>query len=141
MKPATKAKARKKSGSLVNGGWKRGLAVEPNGGVADLFVLFGLLFRRRQAFEALQELFLGHAFDRNLGVVGIDAGAGRADQGHGIGLRFVDFDEFCSECTSSSRKSSGEMVESAISRSDTTGFLSLSRSIVSCEPDEIIRAR
>src|SRR3954447_4431174 len=33
------------------------------------------------------------------------------------------------------------MVESAISRSDTTGFLSLSRSIVSCEPDEIIRAR
>src|SRR5229473_8086325 len=33
------------------------------------------------------------------------------------------------------------MVESAISRSETTGFLSLSRSIVSCEPDEIIRAR
>src|SRR3984885_5740281 len=33
------------------------------------------------------------------------------------------------------------MVESAISRSDTTGFLSLSRSTVSCDPDEIIRAR
>src|SRR6266481_3784416 len=33
------------------------------------------------------------------------------------------------------------MVESAISRSETTGFLSLSRSTVSCEPDEIIRAR
>src|SRR5229473_6841764 len=33
------------------------------------------------------------------------------------------------------------MVESAISRNDTTGFLSLSRSTVSCEPDEIIRAR
>src|SRR5216684_6449715 len=48
---------------------------------------------------------------------------------------------FCSECTNSSRKSSGEIVESAISRSDTTGFLSLSRSIVSCEPDEIMRAR
>jgi hypothetical protein len=41
-----------------------------------LFVLFGLLFRRRQAFEALQELFLGHALDRDLGVVGIDAGPG-----------------------------------------------------------------
>src|SRR4051812_39931898 len=48
---------------------------------------------------------------------------------------------FCRECTSSSRKSSGEIEESAISRSDTTGFLSLSRSTVSCEPDEIIRAR
>src|SRR5712672_889282 len=33
------------------------------------------------------------------------------------------------------------MVESAISRNDTTGFLSLSRSTVSCDPDEIIRAR
>src|ERR1700743_3277550 len=33
------------------------------------------------------------------------------------------------------------MVESAISRSETTGFLSLSRSTVSCEPDEIMRAR
>src|SRR5450755_2509151 len=33
------------------------------------------------------------------------------------------------------------MVESAISRNDTTGFLSLSRSTVSCEPDDIIRAR
>src|SRR5947209_1855186 len=32
---------------------------------------------------------------------------------------------FCREWTNSSRKSSGEMVESAISRSDTTGFLSL----------------
>src|SRR3954454_23190942 len=48
---------------------------------------------------------------------------------------------FCRECTSSSRKSSGEIEESAISRSDTTGFLSLSRSTVSCDPDEIIRAR
>ena len=48
---------------------------------------------------------------------------------------------FCSECTSSSLRSSGEIVCSAISRSETTGFLSLSRSIVSCEPDEIIRAR
>src|SRR5260370_39103376 len=33
------------------------------------------------------------------------------------------------------------MVESAISRNETTGFLLLSRSTVSCEPDEIILAR
>src|SRR4051794_2671598 len=45
-----------------------------------LFVLFGLLFRRREALKALEQFFLGHAFDRDLGVVGIDAGAGRADQ-------------------------------------------------------------
>src|SRR6266436_6596920 len=48
---------------------------------------------------------------------------------------------FCRECTSSSRRSSGEIEESAISRSETTGFLSLSRTTVSCDPDEIIRAR
>ena len=60
---------------------------------SGLFVLFGLLFRRRQALKALQEFFLGHALDRDLGVVGIDAGAGRADQRHGIGLWLVDLDE------------------------------------------------
>src|SRR6185369_6095748 len=48
---------------------------------------------------------------------------------------------FCKEWTSSSLRSSGEMVVSAISRNATTGFLSLSRSIVICEPDEIMRAR
>jgi len=62
--------------------------------VDGLLVLFGLLFRRRQAFEALQKLLLGHALDRDLGIVGIDAGACRPDQRHGIGLRFVNFDEF-----------------------------------------------
>src|SRR5258708_3864610 len=62
--------------------------------VDGLLVLFGLLFRRRQAFEALQKLLLGHALNRDLGVVGIDAGACRPDQRHGIRLRFVDFDEF-----------------------------------------------
>ena len=35
----------------------------------------------------------------------------------------------------------GRSMKSAISRSETTGFLSLSRSTVSCDPDEIIRAR
>ena len=33
-------------------------------------------------------------FGGDLGVVGIDAGAGRADQRHGIGLWLVDLDEF-----------------------------------------------
>jgi hypothetical protein len=33
------------------------------------------------------------------------------------------------------------MVLSAISRSATTGFLSLSRSMVICEPDDTMRAR
>src|SRR5205809_7233415 len=62
-------------------------------GCSGLLVLFGLFFRRRQAFQALEELFLGHALDRDLGVVGIDAGASRADQRHGIGLWLVDLDE------------------------------------------------
>src|ERR1700741_5287673 len=59
----------------------------------NLLVLFGLLFRRSQALQALQKLLLGHPLDRNLGVVGIDAGAGRTDQRHGIRLGLVDFDE------------------------------------------------
>src|SRR5262249_61722357 len=41
----------------------------------------------------------------------------------------------------SSLRSPGDTVVSAISRKATTGFLSLSRSTVICEPDEIIRAR
>ena len=58
-----------------------------------LLVLFGLLFRRRQAFQTLEQLFLGHALDSNFGVVGIDAGTRRPDQGNRIGLRLVDLDE------------------------------------------------
>ena len=68
--------------------------VTPDIKANGLFVLFGLLFRRRQAFETLQKFLLGHALDGNLGIVSIDAGACRPDQGHGIRLRFVDFDEF-----------------------------------------------
>src|SRR5689334_11514100 len=41
----------------------------------------------------------------------------------------------------SSLRSPGDTVVSAISRKATTGFLSLSRSTVICDPDEIIRAR
>jgi hypothetical protein len=42
--------------------------------VKGLFhVLFRRLFRRRQAFQALEQLFLGHAVSGDLGIVGIDA--------------------------------------------------------------------
>src|SRR5262249_49410641 len=50
----------------------------------------GLLLGRRQAFEALEQLFLGHPVGGHLGVDGIDAGAGGADQRHSLGLRLVD---------------------------------------------------
>jgi len=74
------------------------LHVLPNGTTADVaffggFVLFGLLLRRSQAFEPLQQLFLGHPLHCDLGVVGIDAGAGRADQRHGIGFGLIDLHE------------------------------------------------
>ena len=88
VKMSTKAKARTNVRAFEQ--IRRVLDLQNEG----LFVLFGLLFRRRQALEALQQLFLGHALDRDFGVVGIDAGAGRADQGHGIGLGLVDLDEF-----------------------------------------------
>ena len=41
-----------------------------------LGVLFRHFFRRRQAFEALEQLFFGHPVGRYLRVVRIDAGAG-----------------------------------------------------------------
>src|SRR5207237_4344148 len=59
----------------------------------DLLVLLGLLLRRREAFEALQELLFGHALNGNFGIVGIDARAGGTDQRHRIGFRLVDLDE------------------------------------------------
>src|ERR1700722_7458826 len=55
----------------------------PAVGAGRLFFLFGLLFRRGEPLQALEELFLGHALDRDLGIVGIDRGAGRADQRDG----------------------------------------------------------
>src|SRR5690606_19331972 len=48
---------------------------------------------------------------------------------------------FCSEWISSSRRSSGAMAPSPISRSATTGFLSLSRATVIGAPAAIMRAR
>src|SRR6478609_5837562 len=102
-----------------------------------LLVLFRLLFRRRQALEALQKFLFGHALDGHLGVVGIDAGSGRADQRHGIGLGLVDLDELL--------QGMHEFFLQILRRNrgfgDFTGFLSLSRSTVSCDPDEIMRAR
>src|SRR5450830_2028964 len=48
---------------------------------------------------------------------------------------------FCKLWIKSSFRSPGDTVVSAISRNATTGFLSLSRSTVICDPDEIMRAR
>src|SRR3954465_6230054 len=59
----------------------------------DLLVFLGLFFRRREAFEALQELLFGHALNGNFGIVRIDAGASGTDQRHRVGLGLVDFDE------------------------------------------------
>ena len=92
MKTSTKAKAR--TNVRAFGESRSGLATTRGSNWHGLLVLFGLLFRGRKALEALQKLLLGHALDRDLGVVGIDAGAGRPDQGHRVGLRLVDLDEF-----------------------------------------------
>lgn len=106
-----------------------------------LFLVVRLLFRRRQAFEAPQQFFFGHALDGHFHVVGIGAGASGPDQRHHIGLRLVDFNvalQGMDQLFAQVR----EMVSSAISRRATTGFLSLSRSIVKRrDPDEIMRAR
>jgi hypothetical protein len=103
----------------------RAVELNPETKYKRLLVFFRLFFGRGESLETLQQLFLGHALDGDLGVVGIDARSGRTNQRDRIGLRLVHL----------------EIVESAISRNETTGFLSLSRSTVSCEPDEIIRAR
>ena len=70
-----------------------GPLAESDGLEGRLFVFLGLLFRRREAFQTLEKLLFGHAFNRNLGVVGIDAGAGRPDQRHRIRFGLVDLDE------------------------------------------------
>src|SRR3984957_8789643 len=61
---------------------------------------------------------------------GIDSGSGSSTSTY-----------FCSAWIRSSLRSPGEIVSSAISRSATTGFLSLSRSMVIWAPEETIRAR
>ena len=135
-KMSTKAKARTHVRAFgKSGGFgRRG----PDG----LFVLFRLFLRRRQALEALQQLFLGHPLDGDFGVVGIDAGPGRPDQGHGIGLRLVDFDEFLQGMNQFlTQILGGNRGVGDFAGETTTGFLSLSRSTVSCDPEEIVRAR
>jgi len=58
-----------------------------------------------------------------------------------VGLGLVHLDVFLQRMDEFLLRSSGEIVVSAISRSATTGFLSLSRSTVIGAPDEIVRAR
>src|ERR1700685_245374 len=60
--------------------------------VADIGL--GHVFGRGETLQALEQLFLGHTVGGDVGVVGVDAGSGRAYQGHRLGLRFVDFDVF-----------------------------------------------
>ena len=62
-----------------------------------LFLVFRLLLGRRQAFEALEQLFFGHAVGGDLGIVGIDRAAGGADQRHPSGSGSSTSTYFCSE--------------------------------------------
>src|SRR6185312_7041373 len=50
----------------------------------------GLTLRRREAFQALEQLFLAHAVGDDLGIVGIDAGTGRTDERNAFGLGLVN---------------------------------------------------
>src|SRR5260370_12678284 len=86
IKMSTKAKARTNVRALVNG---TGLGPPAGANVEGSLVLFRLLFRGRQAFEALQKLLLGHALDGDLGIIGIDAGASRPDDTEEIGRAHV----------------------------------------------------
>src|ERR1700733_2375714 len=62
--------------------------------VAHVGFGLGLIFRRCETFQALEQLFLAHAIGDDFGIVGIDAGAGRTDQRNTFGLRLVDLDVF-----------------------------------------------
>src|SRR4029077_6316927 len=59
-----------KGPDVCPGLWQIGGFSGLKGRERGLLVLFGLLFRRRQAFEALEEFLLGHSLDRDLGIVG-----------------------------------------------------------------------
>ncbi len=48
----------------------------------------------RQAFQTFEQFFLAHAVGGDIGVVGIHARAGRADERNTLGLGFVDLDVF-----------------------------------------------
>src|SRR6516165_939034 len=54
----------------------------------------GLLLRRRETFEALEQFLFGHTVEQDFRIVSVHALAGGADQRHDLGLRFVDFDVF-----------------------------------------------
>src|SRR5262249_57692528 len=63
-------------------------------GGQTLFVFFRLFLGRRQPLEPLEQLLLGHALGRDLGVVGIDGPASSADQRNRSRLGLVDLDVF-----------------------------------------------
>ena len=66
--------------------------------MGGLFFLFGLFLGRRKPFEALEQLFLGHALARDLGVVGIDRGPAVAPiSGTASGSGSSTSTYFCSE--------------------------------------------
>src|SRR5262249_7589605 len=75
-------------------GLAAGPSVLPLLGGQTLFVFFRLFLGRRQPLEPLEQLLLGHALGRDLGVVGIDRPAGSADQRNRSRLRLVDLDVF-----------------------------------------------
>src|ERR1043166_5939369 len=54
----------------------------------------GLLLRRREALEALEQFLLSHAVEHDLGVVGVHSLARGADQRHGLGFGLVHLDIF-----------------------------------------------
>ena len=60
----------------------------------SLFLFLRLLLRRGEPFQALEKLFLRHAVDSHLGVIGIDRATGGTDQRSGLGFRLVDLHVF-----------------------------------------------
>src|SRR5271168_2528346 len=91
-KRQAKIKARNHVRAFMN--WMRAVELNPETKYKRLLVFFRLFFGRGESLETLQQLFLGHALDGDLGVVGIDARSGRTNQRDRIGLRLVHLDEF-----------------------------------------------
>ena len=103
------------------------------------------LLRRHQPFDAGQQVLLRSCGRRRPCLTRSSACATTASDWSVISCPSASGSStstcFCSEWIRSSLRSPGDSVSSAISRSATTGFLSLSRSTVSGAPCEIRRAR
>src|SRR5215831_2471285 len=78
--------ARTPSGPLTLSKWRATLEV-----VVGLDRL-GLLLRRCEALEALEQLLLGHAVEHDFGIVGVHPLAGGADQRYAFGFGLVHLD-------------------------------------------------